>query len=344
MERIKENLKILCGATGVAGYEKGAAEAARRLLQKYIPDAACDAFGNVWGVIPSKRAGAKTLLLDAHIDEIGMIVTSVDEKGFLRFSKCGGIDFRLLAAQSVTVHGKKELPGLIGSVPPHLQKKGDKDKLPDENSIFIDVGLTKEQAEALVSPGDRVTIDGEFTELLNGRISSKALDDRSGCACILEALALLKGEELPVNLAVQFTGREEVGGQGAAIAAFNLHPDLAVAVDVSFAYTPDADREKCGELSKGPMIGYHAALDKALSDRLLALAREKDIPCQVEVMSGRGTGTNADEIAVSRGGVRAGVVSLPQRFMHTPVEMVDCADIADTGRLLCELVRIGDTL
>lgn len=341
MEQLISSLRALCGAAGVAGAESSAQEVACRLLRQYIPDASCDSFGNVSGLLPSRKAGAKTLLLDAHLDEIGMIVTAIDDRGFLRFSKCGGIDLRLLSAQIVTVHGKEPLRGVIGSVPPHLQKAGEAKKAPELEDLFVDVGLSRERAEELISPGDRITIDTDLTLLLNHRVTSKALDDRSGCASILAALELLKGQELDVNLAVQFTAQEETGARGAAVSAFRLEPDLAIAVDVSFAWTPDEDKLRCGPLGGGPLIGYAAALDKEISDRLVSLAKEKEIPYHLEVMGGSSTGTNADNIAVSRRGVRVGLISIPERYMHTPVEVVDLEDIQNTARLMAEFVRIG---
>lgn len=345
-QQIAQDLKMLCTATGVSGYERGAAQVACTLLRRYIPDAACDRFGNVTGLLSTNKPDAKTLLLDAHIDEIGMIVTGIDEKGFLRVGRCGGIDLRILPAQYVTVHGKQDILGIVGSVPPHLQKSDDAKKYPTLEDSFIDIGMTKEHAEEIVSLGDRVTFCSEFVELPNGRVSCKALDDRAGCVSILAALDLLqadreKGGELPLNIAVQFSGREETGGQGAQIAAFNLNPNLAVAVDVGFAYVPDEKKEKCGKLGGGPMIGYSPALDPELSDRMRDLAKEHSIPWQYDAFGGRGTGTNADSITVTRSGVRASLLSIPQRYMHTPMELMELRDIADTARLIAEFIRIG---
>lgn len=339
MEQIIEDLKILCAATGVSGDEFSAAQKAAELLRKYIKDAHVDSFGNVVALLPSKKEGAPTLLLDAHIDEIGMIVTAIDEKGFLKVDKCGGIDRRLLAAQVVTVHAKEKLLGVVGSKPPHLEKKEDSLKTVTFEEVYVDVGLPKEKAEELVSPGDRITMNGSFTELLNERVCSKALDDRAGVAAILECLNLLEGEELPVNLAVEFSGREETGGQGAHMAAYRLKPDISIAVDVSFAHTPDADEWKCGKLGEGTLIGFSAALDKEISDLLVSLAKEKEIAFQYEAMGGRSTGTNADDILVTRGGVRQGLLSIPLKYMHTPVEVIAVSDLKATARLMAEFIR-----
>lgn len=341
MNRIAENCRLLCGLPGVAGYEKAAAEGTAALLREYIPDAHTDGFGSAVGLLPSKTEGAKTILLDAHIDEIGLIVTAIDEKGYLKFDRCGGVDRRLLAAQRVTVHGRRELLGIIGSKPPHLESREEAGKLPALDEMFIDIGFSKEEAEAIVAPGDRITFCSPFVELPNGRISSKALDDRCGVAAILEALELTKGEELPVNVAVQFSGREETGGQGAAIAAYRLTPDIGIAVDVSFAASPDTKERETGKMGEGVMIGYAAALDKGLSDRLVRLAKAEEIPHQIEVMGGKSTGTNADEIVVTKGGVKGATLSIPQLFMHTPIEVVQLSDIEATARLIAAFLRSG---
>lgn len=337
--RMIENCKKLCAVPGTPGGEAKAAELAASLLREFIPDSRTDGFGSAIGLLPSKKEGAKTLLLDAHIDEIGLIITSIDDKGFLKFDKCGGVDRRLMAAQRVVIHGVRDIPGIIGSKPPHLEKEDDAKKAPDFPELFIDIGYSKEEAEKLVSPGDRATFDVPFLELPNGRISCKALDDRCSVAAILEALALLQGEDLPVNLAVQFSGREETGGQGALISAYRFEPDAALTVDVSFAQIPGIEEHQSGKLGEGVMIGYAAALDMRLADSLVTLAKNAGIPYQIEAMGGRGTGTNNDEIVIARGGVRGGCLSIPQRYMHMPVEIVQVSDIEATARLIAEFVK-----
>lgn len=339
MEQMVNWLRTMCSAPGVSGLEKNAAEAAAELLRSYIPEAKADVFGNVTGVKKSAKENAKTILLDAHIDEIGMIVTGIDDKGFIRVSNVGGLDRRLLAAQAVTVHGKKDLFGLVGTKPPHLLTPEEAKKVGKMEEMFIDIGMTKEEAEQVVSYGDRITMASPLVELKNGLICGKALDDRAGAAALLWALELLRDEDPGINVAVQFTGKEEVGGQGAEIGAYAAEADYAVAVDVSFAKTPDVTNGHCGEFKKGPMIGYSALLDKKLCDTLVRLAKEQEIPYQYEVMGGKSTGTNADEIFTARCGVRTGLLSIPQRYMHTPVEVVAIEDIKAVGALLAAVIR-----
>lgn len=339
-KRIKQNLKALCTAVGVAGLENAACNKAAELLKQYTNEVRIDRTGNVIAMLKCGIAGAKTVLLDAHIDEIGMIVTSICDKGFLRISNCGGIDRRLLSAQEVIVHCKdKDILGVVGSKPPHLEKGDDAKKIPEIDEVFIDIGYTKEQAEKLVALGDRVTLKSDFHELLNDRVSVKALDDRAGVAAILEALELVKDEKLPVNVAVLFSAQEEIGSSGAKVGTFSITPDEAIAVDVSFGATLDAKPELCGKIGKGVMIGIGAMLDKGMSDSLIELAKQNEIDYQIEVLTGRSTGTNADCIMVTKDGVKTGLLSIPLRYMHTPVELVKISDIALVASLIARYIR-----
>ena len=334
-------LEQLCSAAGVSGGEFPASAAALALLGKYADKAEIDPFGNVIGYIGCNDASESKplLLLDAHIDRIGLIVTYIGEDGFLKVSKCGGIDRRTLLAQTVTIYGKEPVKGIISTMPPHVAKDSGKSaKLED---IVIDTGLSGEKAKELISQGDLVTIDGIFSKLGDNRICSPATDDRAGVAALLYAAELLQGEkELPYRVALQFAVQEEVGCRGAVISTFNINPDYAVAVDVSFAQSKGVEPSKAGKLGKGPMIGIAASLDREMFRSFVEIAKEKEIPYQLEAMGGS-TGTNADGISVSRGGVRTGLVSIPQRYMHTPCEVVEIADIENTGRLLAEFIKSG---
>lgn len=337
MDTIKV-LEQLCSAAGVSGGEFPASAAALGLLGKYADNTEIDPFGNVIGYIGNDES-KPLLLLDAHIDRIGLIVTYIGDDGFLKVGKCGGIDRRTLLAQTVTIYGKEPLKGVISTLPPHVASDSGKAAKLDE--IVIDTGLSGERAKELISQGDFVTVDGVFSALSGNRVCSPATDDRAGVAALLYASELLKDEkELPFRIAVQFAAQEEVGGRGAVISTFNIHPDYAIAVDVSFAQSKGVEASKAGKLGKGPMIGVAASLDREIFRSLVELAKEKEIPYQLEAMGGS-SGTDADDIAVSRGGVRTGLVSIPQRYMHTPCEVLEIADIENTGRLVAEFVKKG---
>lgn len=329
---LKETLKQLCLPAGVAGRESAASEAARGLLMKYMPNAQTDNFGNVIGSVVTDES-LPLLLLDAHIDEIGMVVNYIDENGFLKVGGAGGIDRRCLPAQAVTVWGKRPVKGIICSLPPHVQK--DEGKVLKEDEIAIDCGFSKTEAEGLISLGDVITIDADFTELQNNKITARALDDRAGAAAILYALDLMRGKKLRYNLAVCFSSQEELGCRGAGIAAYNINPDLALCVDVSYGNYPSSSENETWKLGKGVMIGSSPVLDLEIFNELKNIAKSKNILYQIEAMGGK-TGTNADVISITRCGVRCGLLSIPLRNMHTPAEALQLCDVEAVGRLIAE--------
>ncbi len=330
-------LTELTAADGVAGDENGAADLVMCELSKYGKTYKTRLGSVVCELAPAKE-GCEHLLLDAHIDEIGFVVTGITDGGFLRVAACGGVDRRLLPAQEVTVHGKKPVYGVICSTPPHLESAESAAKVPKIEDIAIDIGYTKEQAERLVSLGDTVSARQPAALLPGGQITAKALDDRAGVAALLLCAQRLSGETLSCGLTILCSTQEEVGARGAKAAAFEIAPTQGIAVDVSFAYTPDSPRAKCGELGKGPMIGISPTVSRPIFSRLKSLAEAHTIPYQIEVMGGE-TGTNADMIQGVRAGVPMGLVSIPQRYMHTPVEVVSLEDVENTAQLLCEYAK-----
>ncbi len=336
---IRQVLKLLTEKTGVSGDETAAASAAAELLRQYTDDVGTDALGNVIGLIKAEDA-KETIMLDAHIDRVGLIVTYIDEDGFLKVGPLGSPDMRVMPAQSVTVHGREDIKGVISTLPPHVSK--DKDKVADVTELSVDIGYNKERARELVAPGDSITINSCFRELAGTRISSPALDDRSGVCAVLAALDMMKGRELKYNVAVCFAVREETGCLGAKTAAFRIKPDRALAVDVSFGNTPDGKDYDTAKLGSGVMIGISPSLDRRMSLELCDTAKRCGIPFTREVMPGS-TGTDADNISVSGGGVRCCTLSFPIRYMHTPNEVLDIEDIRSAARLICEYVCGGDS-
>lgn len=332
MMELVELLENLCAAPGIAGAENGASQLALQYLKRHANTAYIDDFNNVIGIIRKPLEGEKTVLLDAHIDEIGMIVTSIDRQGFLRVANCGGVDRRLLLGQQVTIYAKEPVPGIVATLPPHLTGSDDR-KVPEAEEILIDIGRNKEEAEKIVRPGDRVAINSVFHKLLGNRVSSRALDDRSGVAAILMALEQIRGKTLSCGVSVLFSAQEETGERGAAIAGYALDPDIAISIDVSFAHTPDAPEHRCGKMGNGVMIGIAPTLNRDISDRFVKLAQAVEIPYQLEVMGGT-TGTNADTIGIQRGGIQTGLLSIPQKYMHTPIEMIDLKDLKAVSNLL----------
>ncbi len=280
-----------------------------------------------------------TILLDAHLDEVGMIVTDVDDAGFLRVAAAGGLDLRTLPARQVTVWGKKPVPAVFCSTPPHLAKG--EQTFDDIGALAVDTGLG-DNAKTLISPGDFVTFRQKPAALTGGRVTGKAFDDRAAVACLIETARRLheSGRPLPCEVVFLLSDQEELGLRGARTAAFRLEPDEAVAVDVSFGDGPDVPAHACGKLGGGAMLGISPTLSPAVTDGLRRVAERDNIPWQPEAMGGA-TSTNADAIALSRAGVPCSLLSIPLRNMHTPVEVVDLADLESVCRLLTAYLLTG---
>ena len=329
-------LKSLTSAVGVSGKENNVCSLLCNILKEY-GEVNVDAMNNVTCTFGK----GKHFLLDAHIDEIGMIVKAVTDDGFIKVDKCGGIDARMLLASEVSVWGKREVKGVISNLPPHLQKSDDK-KPPKIDEISIDIGMTKDEALEVISLGDRVTFKRNFQKLLGTQVCSSVLDDRSGVGAILLAVERLKN--INAKITVCFSVQEEVGTRGAGVAVYDKDVDEAIVVDVSFGYTPLCKKSDCGEIGKGVMIGVSPILDSSMSGLMQETAKRNNIPYQVEVMGGGHTGTNADVITISQSGVKTSLLSIPQKYMHSPVEIVDTRDVEATAELIVQYIkeRVGD--
>lgn len=331
---IKEILFKLSAAAGAGGLN-GAPDTAADILGKYA-NIFRDGMGNVIGRI---FGGSEyNIMLDAHIDEIGFMVTSVDDNGFVTVTGSGGIDSRLLPAMEVIIHGKKKVYGVFCSTPPHLSKKDDAPLKLGE--MHIDTGLGAE-AKKYISVGDRVTYSTVPASLLNGCMTGKSFDNRAGVASLIRTAELLsRHDSLPCNVTILLSVEEELGCLGAGSAAYAIKPDEAVAVDVSYAKSPGTPPNKTGLLGGGPMIGVSPTLSGEITGRLKETADDSGIPYQIEAMGGK-TSTNADVISISGSGIKTGLVSIPLRYMHTPVEVITETDVENTARLLCEYILKG---
>ena len=331
MDSSYDMIAALADLRGVSGRESAVGQAAAEMLRPYAPDAAYHD-GSVTAHIGQDSA-KPTLLFCAHLDQVGFLVTDITPDGFLRIGAVGGIDRRLLLGQPVLVQGAEMLRGVISILPPHLLSG--EQAVPEETQLCVDLGVAS--AEALtgkVSRGDAVYYDTTCKKLLGSRMTGSALDDRCCVAAVIMAAERIsKQENLPRNVAIVFSGQEERGGRGAKLAAYNVQPDYAIAVDVTFGLAHGEDPAECFALGKGPTIGVSPVLDAALSDALLDTAKAAGIPYQTEVMSGT-TGTDADALALAPSGCAAGTVSVPLRYMHTPVEVIDITDIEQTAALL----------
>ena len=332
---LKNVIFDLSSADGVSGEESCAAQYALKYLKNYTDDCFIKN-GNVIGNFGNRKNGTPHILIDAHIDQVGLIVTNIYESGFIGFSNVGGIDRRLLPAQQVCIHGKKKLAGVVCSTPPHLS--GSDNKINKIEDFYIDTGMSFEAVSNIVEPGDRITFASMPKELLNDRITGPALDDRSGVASILYALELLRNQKYECSFSVTFSAQEELGERGAKIAAFDIDPDIALAVDVSFAYCLGDREYECGKMGQGPMIGISPSLSREISDKLIEISKNENIPYQLEVMNGL-TSTNADQFSVNRTGCKACTVSIQLKYMHTPSEIIQIDDVENTGRLIAAYIR-----
>ena len=336
MQQIIQDLECLCSAAGVGGQAE-IVQSASELLAPLVDKVEVDAMGNVLAYRYSNVEGAPTVMLEAHLDEIGFLVTHIDDKGFVYTGAAGGIDRRVLTGQEVIVYGDKTYRGIFCSVPPHLAGK-DND-LPELGKWGIDLGLSGDQAKAAIPLGSRVSFAPHFCTLSDTVVCSKALDDRAGMAAVLHCLRHLPSD-VPVNIAVAFCVQEELGCRGSDPATRRIQPDEAIITDVSFALTPDADPNQCGKMGEGVMIGISPILSQSMTKTILNLAKEQNIPYQTEVCPG-GTGTDADHITACLCGVPGALLSIPQRYMHTPVETVDVRDVAAVGDLMTAYIMKG---
>jgi endoglucanase len=333
-------LRRLLSTPGPSGDEAAAARVWREEAQTFADAVRADVAGNSFAVL--EGAGPRVLLA-GHIDEIGLMVSHIDEKGFLYFAAVGGWDAQVLVGQRVRLLGKTgEVVGVIGKKPIHLMKAEERTKASTIERMWIDIGVTsRAEAQEYVRVGSVGVIDAPLYELPNQRLVSRSLDDRIGAYVVLEALRLLSADRPQATVAAVATSQEEITFGGATTAAYSFDPQVAIAVDVTFATDhPDADVRQWGDvkLGDGPVLARGSANSPLVYERLLAVAEAEQIPYSVQITP-RYTGTDADAIFKSRGGVATGVVSIPNRYMHSPNEMVHLADVTNAAKLIAAFVR-----
>ena len=324
---MRQALERLCTCTAPSGFEGPAAAVAAELLRPLVDEVSIDRMGNVLGVRRSKTPNAPKLLLDAHLDEIGLIVTGVED-GFLRFRSIGGVDPRMLPGRELVVLTDPPLRGLVA-----CPAGGDEDKSVPLNELYVDVGLSQEEAERAVPVGTPMVYRAGCFPLGEDQMCGKSMDDRACFVTLLRAAELLRDKELDVELHILGSTREEVSGAGAVVGTWAVAPDFCVVVDVTHGKTPDGPADKTFELGGGPAIGVGPNMTRWMTERMIAKAKEHGIPYQMEIMSGH-TGTNGWEMQISREGVATSVLSLPLKYMHTPVETLSLADMEGVAQLL----------
>lgn len=330
-------LARLSAMHGVSGFEAEVAQAVAELFAPYVDEVSLDALGSVIAVKKSKKENAKRVMLDAHIDEIGLMVTSIDEKGFLKFTSVGGVDERILPAREVVVHGKREIAGIIGIKPPHLQSADENKKTLKIDELAIDVGMDEKAVRSLVAAGDWVTFSQECAPLLNGQMTGKSFDDRASVCALLYAAQVLADEPLDVDVYFVLSVQEETNLAGAGGAAYGTEPDAALVIDVTHAKTPD-NADCPFDVGGGVAYSLGPNVHAPFAHLLKELAEEHGVGAKAEV-DGGSTGTNAWAVQVSRTGVPAAVLSLPLKYMHTPTEVAAIGDLEAAGTLAAAFVR-----
>lgn len=327
----------LCALAGPSGFESPVALAAAELLEGLMDEVHIDKMGSVLGVRRCGKEHAPKLLLDAHLDEIGFIVTG-HEEGFLRFAPLGGVDPRMLPDRELTILTQPPMYGVVACMPPHIQTAEDMDKALPIRELWLDVGLSQEEAEKRIPIGTPAVYRTGCAPLGSELLCGKALDDRACFAILVDALERLKGETLDVDVYLLGSTQEETHSTGAITATYGVCPELCVAVDVTHGDSPDAPKEQTFKLGGGPVIGVGPNCTRWMSERLKRCAAELEMDVQIEVMSGH-SGTNAWDMQIVREGVATAVLSLPLRYMHTPVETAHRADMENTAALLAQFIR-----
>ena len=332
---MKEILKKLCIDKGVSGGETEMFDVIKELVGDFA-EVSADGMGDIL-VTMGDNNSKKHIMLDAHVDRIGLVVTYINENGFIKAEPVGGIDLRTLQSSAVKVLGKENILGVICTMPPHLSKNDDE---LSKDKIWIDTGLSADEVKKLVSLGDKIIVCSEFRELLNNQVAVSALDNRAGCAVLVKCAELLKDKNLPCRLSLVFSVQEETSELGAGISAYSLEPDEAVVVDVGFAKQDGVPDEKSGKIGCGAIISISPVLSKKVTDKIKDIAKRLDMECDYEVCGGS-TGTNADKISSSRGGIMTGCISIPEKNMHTQVEVVSLDDMEKIAELLSIYVQEG---
>lgn len=331
---MKELLKKLDAARGISGDERSVAQAVYDEMSRFCDHVLVDNLGSVIGKKNASCPHPTKILLEAHMDEIGLMVKEITEDGFLLFAPIGGIDPKVLPGTEVVVHGKQDLYGVIGAKPPHLQDG--KPEALSMKDMYIDIGMGKAEVENMVRIGTSITFRSNFTALSGSRIAARCLDDRAGIAVILKAAEMANNPNVELYLSASV--QEEVGLRGAGVAARRIQPDLAVAVDVTHGDTPDTDK-KVFPIGNGPAILIGPNAHPMRTKQLIACAKENDIPYQSEVDGDGDSGTDAATMQVQGEGIPTMLLSVPLRYMHTHYEVMDMEDAKASARLLAEFVN-----
>ena len=339
----KESLKFLeqlLDAPSPSGYEQPAQRVFREYVGPFCDELTTDVMGNVFGLISGKGKNLPRVMIVGHTDEIGLQIKYIDDKGFLYFAAVGGVDAHLTPGKRVAIHTEnRAIPGVIGKKPIHLMDNKDRETVVKLESQYIDIGAgDKKEAQKLVRVGDAVTFESSFTRLHGDKVASRGFDDKAGCFVVAEVLRLISasGKKLAVDLYGVSSVQEEIGLRGGTTSCYTINPDIGICVEVDFATDqPDVEKKHNGEvaLGKGPILARGANINPHLLDLLSKTAEKEKIAIQHTAIP-RATGTDANVMQISRGGVATALVKIPLRYMHTPVETLSLADLENAAKLI----------
>ncbi len=333
-------LKELIAAPSPSGFEGPAQKVWMKRTSPFADEVRMDVHGNAIAVL--NPGGSPRIMLAGHTDEVGFMVKYVSDDGFISFATIGGVDIHLVPARRVVIHtAQGPVMGVVGKKPIHLMQDRNSQKL-EWHQLWIDIGAKdKKEVEKKVALGDPVTFPDGF-EIVNGScVIGRGFDDKAGSFTVSEVFRLLKGRKIKAAVYGVSTVQEELGLRGGKTSAFGIDPEIGIAIDVTFASDhPDLDKKQLGEikLGKGPVVARGPNINPKVFSRLMKVAQTAKIPHQVEPTP-RATGTDANVIQLTRAGVAAGLVSIPNRYMHTPVEMVNLSDLENAARLLADYIE-----
>ncbi|SRR6266542_1288594 len=336
-------LKRLLESPSPAGFERPVQEVVREWARPLADDVRTDRHGNVLAV--RNPEGHPRIMLAGHCDQIALMVQHIDDNGFLYVQPIGGWDMQILLGQKLTVWAQGgPVPGVISRKPPHLLTNEERNKTPQFTDVWVDIGVgDRKEAESLVTAGDPITFELGFRPLRNNLASAPGMDDKVGLWTVMEALRLLHGKKLQAAIFCVSTVQEEIGLRGATTSAYGAHPQVGIAVDVCQATdTPNGEKKQVGDirLGKGPTIFRGPNINPRVFELLQSTAKAREIPTQVRGAP-RATGTDANAMQLTREGVATGVLGIPNRYMHSPVETISLDDLDNAARLLagfCESV------
>ncbi len=337
MKNLENTIQALSDLRGISGFEYRISDEIVNLFKPYCDEIKEDALGNIIALKKGNK-GTKKIMLEAHCDEIGLLVSDIDENGFLSFVNIGGVDSRILPSAEVIVHGKRDIKGVIGAKPPHLQDSDEENKSIKIKDMSIDTGLSKEEVKENIIIGSPVTLSQSVGMLLNNNLSLKTLDDRAGVAAILEIFKKL--DKIDADLYASISVQEEVGLRGARVSAFSIMSDFAIAIDVCHAITPDNSKEAFNSGS-GVVITVGPNIHPKISQKLSDIAKKYDIKTNIEVSNGD-TGTDAWAIQVAGNGIPTGLLSIPLKYMHTSVETMSLDDFSALVFLIEKFLKESD--